>query len=37
MEQVRFSLEQKVDFGEVGLILYAKIDRITEQVMLEKW
>ena len=37
MEKVRFSLEQKVDFGGVGLILDATIDRITEGLMLEKW
>ena len=36
MEKVRFSLEEKVDFGGVGLILDSKIDRITEEVMLEK-
>ena len=37
MEKVRFSLEEKVDFGGVGLILDAKIDRITEGLMLYKW
>ena len=37
MEKVRFSLEDKVDFGGVGLILDDKFDRITEGLMLEKW
>ena len=37
MEKVRFSLEQKVDFGGVGLILDTKNARITEGLMLEKW
>ena len=37
MEQVGFSLEQKVDFGGVGLTLDATIDNITEGLMLEKW
>ena len=37
MEKVRFSLEEQVDFGGVGLILDANNDKITEGVMLEKW
>ena len=36
MEQVRFSLEEQVDFGGVRLILDAKIDRITEEVIREE-
>ncbi len=36
MEKVRFSLEDKVDFGGVGLILDEKFDKNTEKVMLEK-
>ena len=37
MEKVIISLEYKVDFGGVGLILDTNIDRITEGLMLEKW
>ena len=37
METVRFSLEEKVDFRGVGLILDAQIDEITEGLMLENW
>ena len=33
MEKARFSLEQKVDFGGVGLILDENNYKITEQVI----
>ena len=36
MEKVRFSLEEQVDFGGVGLILDATIDKIAEQVVPQK-
>ena len=37
MEQVRFSLEENVDFGGVGLVLDATNDKITENRIPEKW
>ena len=35
MEKVRFSSEEKVDFGGVGLILDEEVDKITEQMIPE--